>query len=267
MKIIVFAYNRFETMTTPRLLEAEGIPHIVLCHSADDRQKFIDCGTAQEKNIVATGNPRGLQYERNAALEILYDGEWGLFLNDDLIEMRYLREYVYTGETTVPVNTKNTTAFSKKFNVHCPLKEFVQICESDCRRAEGQGVWLAGFANNSNPLFRATRWGDFGLVDGRAWLVRKSSLRFDTEPDAGVIEDHFWTAKNLVKYGKVQVDRWVEPRFKRMTAGGYGNIVERQDELRRACALLICKYPHLFAYKGKKGYPPYTQVRFKNIMK
>lgn len=187
-------------------------------------------------------------------------------MNDDLIGFRYCRIAFEEGLDRVPVNEHNTTEWNRKFNEPCPIQTFIRICQEDCERAEKEGVWLAGFTSNNNPLFRDVRFGSFALVDGRAWLVRKGSLRFDTDPDAGVIEDHFFTAKNIEKYGKVQIDRFVEPNFSRMTRGGYGSIIERADELRRACALLIRRYPYLFAYKNKKGYPPKTQVRFKNLI-
>lgn len=265
MRVFVFAYNRFDTMTTPNMLRAEGIPHIVLCHSEADRERFIANGTAERGSIVATGNPRGLPRQRNYALSLLKEGEWGLFLNDDLSGVTYLKDYYDTGAESIPVTTKNTTYYGKQFSAPATLKEFICFCHNLTMEAEKRRVYYAGFASNGNPLFRARRYRTQGLVDGRAVLVRKSALRFDESDDAGVIEDHFFTAENIKVFGKVLVDNWVLPLFKRNTEGGYGTIEERAPELRRACAYLLKKYPYLFKYKTKKGYPPFTQVAFVKI--
>ena len=39
MKIIIFTYDRFDTITTSRYFK--NVEHTVLCHSDDDKQRFI----------------------------------------------------------------------------------------------------------------------------------------------------------------------------------------------------------------------------------
>lgn len=264
MKIFVFAYNRFETMSTSWMLTAEGIEHCVLCHSAEDLQRFISGGTAEARRIVATGNPRGLTRQRNFALGSMADGEWGLFLNDDLERVTRLHPYYDSGWTRIDITKRNITKVAQAFDHEITLCEFVERCEAITQECDRRGVHLGGFVAHGNAMFRGKKITTHGLVDGRAWLVKKQAgVLFDE--NVGVIEDHEWTARNLERDGEVYVDNWICPEFKRMTAGGFGTIKDRTPELRHDCAYLIGKYPDVFEYKEKAGYPSHTQLKFKRI--
>ena len=83
-KVFVFAYDRFESMTTSLMLEEAGVDHRVLCHDTVAKERFIDGGRVRPARLVATRQPKGLAYNRNAALEMMSDGEWALFLVDDV---------------------------------------------------------------------------------------------------------------------------------------------------------------------------------------
>ena len=57
MRIFVFTYDRFETITTSEYLK--DVPHIVLCHTEEQKTQFIKAGRIHG-DIVATGQPKGL---------------------------------------------------------------------------------------------------------------------------------------------------------------------------------------------------------------
>ena len=107
MKTFVFAYDRFATMTTPAMLDAEGIDHIVLCHTEEQKQKFIEHGTADPKKLIATGQPKGIARNRNAALEMMDDDEWALFLVDDMKQI------------TEPINPPELTSRNSLAMYYC----------------------------------------------------------------------------------------------------------------------------------------------------
>ena len=72
MKIIIFTYDRFDTITTSRYFK--GMKHTVLCHTNQQKQKFINAGNIYG-DIIATNQPKGLSNNRNFALDMLNDDE------------------------------------------------------------------------------------------------------------------------------------------------------------------------------------------------
>jgi hypothetical protein len=87
MKIFVFTWDRYETLTTPMMLDKENIEYILLCHSEEQKKEFIKAGRVNEKYIMATGKSKGLAFNRNVALDMMEEGEWAVFLVDDFIKI------------------------------------------------------------------------------------------------------------------------------------------------------------------------------------
>lgn len=263
MKIFVFAYNRFETMTTPSHLAREGIEHIVLCHSEEDRQRFIDKGVAQKSSIIATGNPRGLTKQRNYALSLMEEGEWALFMNDDFIKVQIITPYYKDYSLKhLPITLENQTHYRHAFNNTVSLNEFLDELPRIIKESEQEGIYLVGFALHDNTLARKKRVSYSGLADGRCWLLRKTHLRFDEEVNA--LEDRDFTAQNLITFGKLRIENWICPYFSRLTKGGFGLMAEREQERTREVYYLLNKYPHLFMTKEKKGFP--VSLQFRNLI-
>lgn len=263
MKVFVFAYNRFDTMSTPNFLYSDEITPIILCHSSQDRAKFIEAGTARAKDIVATGRPKGLTGQRNIALEMMKDGEWALFMNDDLAKVTMLAPEFYDSRAKeLDMTGENVRIWNDAFNTEITAQEFLRRCEQMTQICDKNKIHLGAFVPHSNTMFRKKRYSTRGLADGRAWLIKKQGgMSFDE--NVNVLEDHEWTARNLLKDGRVLINNWICPDFKRMSKGGFGTLAERETELRHDCAYLIQKYPKVFEYKSKPGYPPYTQLKFK----
>lgn len=265
MKTFVFAYNRYETMTTSSMLAAEGIEHYVMVHSEADKEKFIAGGTIKgdAAHVVVTGNPKGLTRQRNAALDMLEEGEWAVFMNDDLKRITMFRDYeTYPGDK-IQITPANIRQIDQAFKTPTTCRKLFELMETRIREsAEREGARLVGFVPHTNTKFRGNRVTKQGLVDGRLWLFKNErGTRFDER--VNVLEDHDFTAYHLCRYGRVHVENWILPEFGRMTAGGFGTIGERAQQLREEAAYLIKKWDTMFAYKDKKGYPPKTQLQFK----
>ena len=264
MKTFVFAYNRYHTMTTSKMLAAEGIEHYVMMHSEADREKFEAGGTiGATAHVVVTGNPKGLTRQRNSALDMLDEGEWAVFMNDDLKRITMLRQYETYKGNRIEITPANIRKVDQDFRTEITCRKLFELMETTIREsAEREGARLVGFVPHTNTQFRGSKVTRQGLVDGRLWLFKNErGTRFDER--VNVLEDHDFTAYHLCRYGRVHVENWILPEFGRNTAGGFGTIQDRAPQLREEAAYLIEKWDGLFGYKEKKGYPPRTQLQFK----
>lgn len=262
MKVFVFAYNRYDTMTTPDALG--DIPHTVLCHSEEDREKFIAGGRVQEKNLVATGNPKGLTYNFNAALDLMDVGEWATFLVDDWVRCEQLEDYdAHSLAGYVDVSIENQKEWNAKFRNVVPMSEFILRCEEAARYCEKMGSNLAGFSSHGNVPWRGMKWKSNVFVDGRAWVIRKTHLRFDENVQMQI--DTSWTAMNIEAFGSVLVNQWVVPICQRYSAGSYGSIEDRLEQKTRECAYLVKTHPVFVTYRKKKGWPDGTHIGMRRL--
>lgn len=258
MKVFVFTWDRYESLTTPTFLEKEKIPHIILCHSEEQKEKFIKAGRVNPNNIIATKNPKGLTYNRNFALDMMKSGEWAIFFVDDLVRITELDNYDSYKGTSLPITIKNSSGWNIRFKKEILIQRFIERAEESIRFAERFGICLVGFAGFENPLFLTEKWKFNSLADGRAWCVKKTSLRFDE--NVQMVDDVNWTALNI-KYSGVLINQWVIPNFRRYTKGGFGSILQRLEQRRLECKYLVNTYPNLIKYAKKTGWPFGTHVR------
>ena len=253
MKVFVFGYNRYDSMTTSLAFENEGIDHTVLIHTEDAKEQFIANGTAKAERLVVTNNPRGLAYQRNTALEMMADGEWALFMVDDLKEVSELRNYDRTTSPSLPITMANQKHYTERFNNPITMRQFMKRADELVNKCETHGAHLGGFCGINNPVYRAKHWVYNVLADGRAWVVRKTHLRFDEKVQ--LIDDLCWTALNIKHFGLVIVNQWVLPDCRRYSAGAFGSIEERLPQKMAEAKYLVETYPELIAYKEKAGWP------------
>jgi hypothetical protein len=259
MRVFVFAWDRYDTITTSGLLEAEHVDHTVLVHSQAHADRFAQAGRVRPERLDVTGRPKGLTFQRNAALDRMAPGEWAVFLVDDLLHVTELDGYdrhAITG--TIPITTTNQNDWRARFAARTTLTQFLARCQQATSYADQLGANLVGFAGFTNPLFRAKRWKLNCLADGRAWAVRKTALRFDEHVQ--MIDDVCWTAQNILTFGVVLVDAWILPACRRYTTGGYGSIPARLAQKRREVAYLTATYPQVCAVKAKPGWPAGSHV-------
>lgn len=262
MKVFVFAYDRFDSMSTSTMLEAEGIDHVVLCHTQDAADRFVEEGTARRDRLVVTDQPRGLAYNRNVALDSMEHGEWALFLVDDLrsvTEVVGYDELRAVRQLTVGITMDNQSTKAHLFDGPCTMRRFVdEHAVEVAERCEKIGARLGGFAGIANPIYRDRKWKHNVLADGRAIVVRRSHLRFDEH--AQLIDDLAWTADNIAEFGVMTINQWVLPDCRRYTAGGFGSIDQRMPQKLEEAAYLVRKHPGLIGFKKKAGWPDRSHV-------
>jgi hypothetical protein len=259
VKVFVFTWDRYHDITTSAMLERERIAHRVLIHSEPHRRCFEAGGRVKPERMVVVNQPKGLAYNRNAALDRMRQGEWALFLVDDLLGITELEDYQRHCLTGVlDITPANQNVWRQRFKKGINLARFLGRCEDVLDEAERLGAHLVGFAGFDNPMFRAKRWKVNCLADGRAWLVRKSHLRFDE--NVQLIDDVCWTAQNIDAFGVVLVDAWILPNCRRYTAGAFGSIEQRLAQKRKEVAYLVRQYPQYCVLKRKAGWPDGTHV-------
>jgi hypothetical protein len=264
MKIFVFGYDRYDTMSTSQLLEAEGIDHIVLCHTEEAKEQFIKGGTAKPERLVATGQPKGLANNRNAALDMMEPGEWAMFLVDDLKNVTSVEDYHARTSGRLGITMENQKTIAPATRQPITMREYLYTADELVTACEAMGAHLGGFCGINNPLFRDAKFRFNVLADGRAWVVKKGNLRFD--PGAQLIDDLCWTAQNIQHYGIVVVNQWVLPDCKRYTAGAFGSIEQRLPQKAAEAEYLVTHYPALIRYAKKAGWPDGTHVQLKRTL-
>lgn len=253
MKVFVFGYDRYDC-TTSVMLEREGIDHVLLCHLAAG---FVEAEVVNPARLVPTFNPKGLAYQRNYALDMMQDGEWALFLVDDMKGVTALRNY-RTARSPLPITVENQHLYRARFQKPVELGGFMGMCRAYIPLLERNGAKLGGWCGVDNPLYRAKHYTTNVLLDGRAWLVQKSHLRFDE--NVQLIDDVCWTALNIREFGIVVCDQWILPDCERYTRGGFGGLDERMEQKRREAEYLVATYPEQVAFKAKAGWPTGTHV-------
>lgn len=261
MKVFTFFYNRFDTATTSIALDAAGIEHTVLCHSSEDADRFRASGTAKGK-IIATQNGKGLSLQRNFALSMMRDGEWAWFLSDDFRRIFSLPEdFIRSKTSNIPVNMLNQEAFRlTKKEFETGIGSILKLGDLMSAFAEANGVHLVGLKSYTQPLVMNNKWQTRGLVDGRMYLVQKTKLRFDES--IRVVDDYAFTAANYYHFGKTLSCNWILPEFERMSAGGWGDQIQRREIKIQDCRKLVSQFSPILGFKKKVGHLPDEHISF-----
>lgn len=264
MKVFTFFYNRFETATTSKALFENGIEHYVLMHSEQDLSKFKEGGTLKGTPIV-TNQQKGLAYQRNSALDMLKDGEWGVFMSDDFLKIRsYPEKWILSKTDRLPITLANQHEFAlygprKKFASEMSLKDMFALFPKLIDVAEKNKIHLVGFGLHDNPMNLIRKFSFRGLADGRMWLVKKSHYRFDA--NAQSIDDYAWTSENLVRHGNVLILNWTVPYFSRYSAGGFGTEKQRESQRNKECEYLVSKFHPLIRFAEKANHAYGTHIK------
>lgn len=238
MKIFTVYYDRYETATTSLELSKAGYEHIVLCHSNKDLFTCIgDTGT-----LVETKQPKGIQHNYNYGLSMLEEGEWGIFLSDDLTKARR-----YDGKDFIDCD------------INHPLEEIKKVID----KMDKSGVKLIGLnaVGNSFYVKPDKKYSQFGLVDGRCFAIKKTDFRFHN--DISTIPDYWATAYHLEHYKKNIIINHTFIDFKRYGKGGLGSINERIESKKQDVALISHLLPNRVEVRDKPGQPEGSHIVIK----
>lgn len=260
IKVFTFFYNRFTDATTSLALKENGIEHNVLIHKEQDFIKFKKGGTIAGNPII-TNKPKGLAHQRNAALDLMKEGEWAVFMCDDFQKvLSYPVKEIMNKHTKINVTIENQSEYQLTNDKHyMSLKEMFTMFPKLIEIAEKNKIKLIGFGLHANPLNLGRKFATRGLADGRFWIVKKSNYRFDK--NIQMVDDVCWTAENLIRHNNVLILNWTVPFFKRYTAGAFGSISERKEQRLRECKYLANKFNPLIRIAHKANWDYGTHVR------
>jgi len=131
------------------------------------------------------------------------------------------------------------------------LEQLVDHCEE-------VGAWYGGFSTVDNSFFRGKKYSYCGYVISKACVIKKCGINYDT--NVKVMDDYAYTAENLIKFGKVVINKYVFPIAGHYENGGIGTYPERLDKKIAHCEYLMNKYPNLFRYYEKKNCHPKAEI-------
>lgn len=232
MKIFLMYYDRYDSATTSKMLDIE---HYVLCHNNKERFTCIgDKGT-----LIQTNQPKGIQNNFNFGLSMLEEGEWGIFMSDDLVNAKSLQDGKF-----------------KKCNPSIVVNELI----STLPLSDKAGVKLVGLATNDNNIFAkgSKKYSRYGLVDGRCFAIKKTSFRFHDQ--INTIPDYYATAYHLNKYGGNLILNHYLLNFKRYEKGGLGSIEERLKDKMKDVRIMCQLFPNNVKVKDKIGEPKGSHI-------
>jgi hypothetical protein len=233
MKIFLMYYDRFKNATTSKMLNFD---HIVLCH--DNKDKFTCIG--EKGKLIETNQPKGIQNNFNYGLSLLEDGEWGIFMSDDLIGAKKLIDGKFID-----------------CNIEYPIKELINIIPT-CDKI---GVKLIGLNSTGNPFYARNKYSKYGLVDGRCFAIKKTNFIYHDK--INTIPDYYASAYHLEKYGGNLILNYCFLDFKRYEKGGLGTINERIKDKIKDVNLMKSLFPNNVKIKDKPGEPKGSHIIIK----
>lgn len=246
MNIYIPSYNRADSHTTYHVLGKMGLKSKVVVHTLEQKSDYV-ASRMPEEDCLCLGAPPGLAANRKAIMDYARErGEtWHIQMSDDALEFTKVAEPYYQ-QDRIEIPEENPRSVEKHFKVPMTGEEMLSVFSESVARAEEEGAYLVGFAVQDNYYFRSKKWKSTGLVDGRCWILHESNV-FD--PNCDCRDDVSQTAINLLEHGRVCINNFMLPDFKRYTVGGLGTPKERYEKRKEECEYLMKKYPGLFRVK------------------
>lgn len=213
MKCLIPSYDRVDRCKTVEYLHSIGVPRcdvFIATQNKNDRDAYTEMHG--DKAHVLYREAHNCAGNRNTLVEVLDDGEIGLFLDDDL---RSIQRYVMPG-------------CGEKYGKLTDMgkKEFDAMCAEAERLVREEGAWLVGTAWNTNEvlIYRQIASGknlswNKTLSGATLFALRHKGLRFDeTLPCL----DDYDICLRYISDGKdvVRVTEWVMNKPKDATEKG-----------------------------------------------
>lgn len=259
MRTFIFTYDRPDSFTTPDFVWDENTT--VLLHDEPTKAKYESANPKIVGQVIATGNPKGLAYQRNYALDQMETGEWAIFLVDDMKSLTRVQWLYDEKIKKIDVSLENQKKIKPYMKKPMPSDEFITYCQQLTNKVGDYNCNLIGFGNYDNVLFRGSRYSYNSLADGRAWLVRKTQLRFDEQTQ--LVDDMCWCAKNRSVGFDLLIANWILPDCRRYSKGAYGSKDERMEQKIRECKYIVDHYSDFVQYAPKAGWPELSHVKMR----
>lgn len=227
-----------------------GLDWKIVIHNDEQFNKYKGNPTIPQERLLISGTPLGIQHQRQWILDnCIEKGDWFVMMDDNIKGINKFPEPYYQTETF----DKNNKAFRIPFegNYLSEPDELVKLIMETISKAEKIGANFCGFATIENFFFRSKKWKTVSMICSKFCLVKKTELCYDN--DINTMDDYAFSAKHLVRDGKVLVNAYVWPKAVHNQIGGLGLLKERADKKIADCKRLMEKFPGLFRYKARKN--------------
>ncbi|WP_457635829.1 hypothetical protein [Persephonella sp.] len=250
MKIYILSYDRPNEQSTYFLLKKMGFNPKVVIHHKELFEKYVE-GGVDKNDLIVSGAKYGLACNRNFVLKNLVSkNEWHIQASDDAVSFKIVEDKYYN-QVVLPVK-KYPKQMKKIYENEAGKEEIEKAIKELKNMCERVGANLGGFAITKNHFFRDKKWNFNGLIDGKFILIKGNKTLFDE--NVFCIDDHQFTAENILRYGVVVRNNFLFPDFKRYTKGGFGTEKERYKRKMKDCEYLIKKYNGFFKIEKKGNY-------------
>src|SRR3990167_8390520 len=156
------------------------------------------------------------------------------------------------------LDVKNDKKLKREFDRDIPILHFLEVCQEMIQKADAENIYHIGFATTPNFFFRPKKYRTVGYVIGKMTLTKESDLNWD--PNLLAMDDYGYTAQNLLRYGKVLINNFINPVKRHYAEGGIGNYAQRLESKIKDCEYLMTTYPGLFRYNEKVGCHPKAEL-------
>jgi hypothetical protein len=269
-KVFIFSYARSEFCFTLNAPGIQGFEKFLVLHSEDEANLYRDAAIKANAKIIVSGvragwPGNGKVRQQNFIYETLEDGEWALFLDDDIVTFRSVVPEHYWTKTTLP-KIKRRKEYGDLWS-HTPdsedgkkmIMEMISICDQEkigycginsmaaVSTLETDEDWINGI----NPYLikgwekSKWHWGRHPI----AFQLIKKDRRISLDDSIELDDVDLW-AKCMLVYGKVLTNQWLlldAPLYGEMPGGLQAEgKTKRTEQRNEACEKLVRKYPGLF---------------------
>ena len=269
-KVFIFSYNRPEFCFSLKAPAIQSFEKFLVVHSKEEAARYQDVADKANAKIIVSGvragwPGNGKVRQQKAIYESLSDGEWAIFMDDDIINFRSVKtEYYWAGEPIPKINRRRGYA---EIWSHTPsskdgkkmLLEMIELCESEgsgyCGLHSGAAFstlqtdpeWINGINSYFIKGWERSKW-HWGRHPMAMQIIRRDR-RIQLDENIELDDVDLW-AKCLLIYGKVLTSQWLlldSPLYGEMPGGlqSEGKI-KRVENRADACERIIKKYPGLF---------------------
>lgn len=266
MKIYIPSHERAKTIKTHLQFKDSNVEYFIVVHNEEQKAKYLTNPTIEPKRLIVANVPLGVSKIREWIKFNLADEEWFIFMDDNIKYFTAVCEQEYN---TLRMIDKFPEKFKKNDQAwriptyenkidNTRLMNIFDELKQECINID---AGYAGFATVQNSFFRGRKWSKVGYVISKACLIKKDDIHYDENVTA--MDDYCYTAENLLKYGKVLINKYVFPIAGHYEDGGIGKYEERLKYKIADCKYLIEKFNGLFVYYVKKNCHPEAELKIK----
>lgn len=249
LKIFIPSKGRSESITVHKYLDETNVDYRIVLHNLAEYKDYIKNSSIDPNKIIVADIPFGMTPMREFVLgELVKEGEWYLSLDDKCTNVVAWDQEFYK-QDFINVPKKYSGELKRKANTKISALEFLEKCQEMIEIADKENIYYMGFSTQDNYYFRLKKYLYVGYVIGKAHLNKKSHLKYD--PNILVMDDYSFTAQNLVRFGKVLINKFIYVNGNHYLKGGIGNYQQRLEKKLQDSQYLMKKYPLLFRYKAK----------------